>query len=320
MMRFLSQHLILIVLATVPLIASESIKAAEPRVLMIGIDGLRSDALEKANTPNIDKLITAGVYSPATWIHSDRFTKSDTVSGPGWTTYLTGVWADKHGVLDNNFVGRNSAEFPHIFVRMREAKPALRFYSGVDWDPLTQYVASNADVDVLARIQGEDKTKAYSNCDDQLSYSAAGSIASGEIDVAFIYFGAVDETGHKDGFHPSVPSYVSIIEKTDERIGRLLKAIEQRPHRIDEDWLVLVGTDHGGRGTGHGGNRNVAEVCQVPLIVSGPAAAKSLPSRRIESVDLVACAVAHLGISAPSQWGLDGSEEGLVATAQATNE
>jgi membrane-anchored protein YejM (alkaline phosphatase superfamily) len=33
------------------------------RVLVIGIDGTRSDALTAAFTPNIDALINAGVYS-----------------------------------------------------------------------------------------------------------------------------------------------------------------------------------------------------------------------------------------------------------------
>jgi arylsulfatase A-like enzyme len=108
-----------------------------------------------------------------------------------------------------------------------------------------------------------------------------------------------------------------MIEKTDERIGRILTAVDQRPHRRDEDWLILVGTDHGGRGTGHGGNRNVAEVCQVPLIVSGPSAAKALPSRRIETVDLAACAVAHLGIEASAAWELDGSADGLLNSREA---
>ena len=32
------------------------------KVLFIGIDGCRSDALEAANTPNIDQLIENGLY------------------------------------------------------------------------------------------------------------------------------------------------------------------------------------------------------------------------------------------------------------------
>ena len=53
------------------------------RVLFIGIDGCRFDALEKARTPNLDRLRAAGCYSDRTQILGTRYRKSDTVSGPG---------------------------------------------------------------------------------------------------------------------------------------------------------------------------------------------------------------------------------------------
>ena len=39
------------------------IYSQERKVLMIGIDGCRPDALNLANTPNIDSLIDNGAYS-----------------------------------------------------------------------------------------------------------------------------------------------------------------------------------------------------------------------------------------------------------------
>ena len=60
------------------------------RVLVIGIDGVRSDALTAANTPNIDALMSAGVYSP------DALNDDITISGPGWSDILCGVRSDKH--------------------------------------------------------------------------------------------------------------------------------------------------------------------------------------------------------------------------------
>ena len=36
----------------------------EKKVLIIGIDGVRSDAFIQAQTPNIDALIENGIYSP----------------------------------------------------------------------------------------------------------------------------------------------------------------------------------------------------------------------------------------------------------------
>src|SRR6185295_15624785 len=89
--------------------------ADEPKVkkvLYIGIDGTRFDAIEKANTPNLDGLIADGIHSPTCLILGERYRKNDTVSGPGWSSILTGVWADKHGVQNNTFTGMNYGEFP----------------------------------------------------------------------------------------------------------------------------------------------------------------------------------------------------------------
>ncbi|MBK8659915.1 MAG: alkaline phosphatase family protein [Bacteroidetes bacterium] len=61
------------------------------KVLIIGIDGTRSDALQQANVPNLDALIANGLYTYDAW-HCGI-----TVSGPSWSTIMTGVWWNKHG-------------------------------------------------------------------------------------------------------------------------------------------------------------------------------------------------------------------------------
>src|SRR5580765_8521405 len=102
----------------VALLLSAAISFAdEPKVkkvLYIGLDGTRFDAIEKADTPNLDALMKDGIYSDTCLILGDRYQKNDTISGPGWSSILTGVWADKHGVHDNSFLGSHYKEFPHF--------------------------------------------------------------------------------------------------------------------------------------------------------------------------------------------------------------
>ena len=107
--------LTLILVTTVP-ICSQSI-AEDPagRVLVIGIDGLRPDALNAARTPAIDSLIDNGCFSESTKILGERYRKNDTVSGPGWSSFLTGVWADKHGVDNNQFTVKHYDRYPAFF-------------------------------------------------------------------------------------------------------------------------------------------------------------------------------------------------------------
>ena len=83
-------------------------------VLIIGIDGVRSDALTAANTPNLDALISAGVYSP------DALNDDITISGPGWSDILCGVRSDKHLVVDNSFSGSNYDDYPSLFQRIED--------------------------------------------------------------------------------------------------------------------------------------------------------------------------------------------------------
>ena len=45
---------------------------------------------------------------------------------------------------------------------------------------------------------------------------------------------------------------IQAIEIIDGQVGRVLKAIEARSTRGDEEWLIAMTTDHGGEGTSHG--------------------------------------------------------------------
>jgi hypothetical protein len=59
---------------------------------------------------------------------------------------------------------------------------------------------------------------------------------------------------------------INTIESVDAKVGSLMTAIQQRPNYANEDWLILVTSDHGGLGTSHGGNS--IEEQNVPFIAS----------------------------------------------------
>ena len=70
----------------------------KPKVILIGIDGVRTDAFQKAVTPNLDRLKSKGFYTEHMNILSTKEESdgADTLSGPGWASILTGVWPKKH--------------------------------------------------------------------------------------------------------------------------------------------------------------------------------------------------------------------------------
>lgn len=293
--------------------------AKQPKALTIGIDGLRSDAFVAANTPNLDALAANGTFSLATRVTSDAVPQSDTVSGPGWTTFLTGMWADRHGVTDNTFKGRDPKQAPHGFSLAKTVRPELRTASFLDWTPLQQFVTTDADINVVVTPNSKAKAaSAWTISDQSLTLAAEPILQHDDVDWVFVYLGSVDETGHGHGFHPSVPAYVAAIENVDRLVGRLVKSVAQRETIADEDWLFLVSTDHGGEGTGHGGGRENPNVFNVPMIVSGDAAIHDNEVKRQDgdpvaaTVDLVPLALTHLQVPIDAQWQLAGRVDGWI--------
>src|SRR5262245_8964894 len=116
--------------ATFILVAFNSSASQKRKALIIGIDGVRSDALQLANTPNIDSLMAGGLY---TW---DAWHCGITVSGPSWSTIMTGVWWNKHGVSNNNYTGSKFNQYPYFTTRAKELLPNLRCVEVIEWPPL----------------------------------------------------------------------------------------------------------------------------------------------------------------------------------------
>ena len=285
--------------------------AAEPPakyVLVIGVDGLRPDALKKATTPNFDKLSQNGATSYTCQILGTRYRKNDTISGPGWSSFLTGVWADKHGVHDNSFKGKQFGNYPHFFARIKSHYPTYKTAHFVDWAPIDDHVVTHADFhsDYKAHQPSD-----YGAKDKAIATDASNLIAEKDYRVVVTYFGNCDSAGHGKGFHPSVPAYISAIEAVDGHIGKLLTAIESRTNYKQEDWLILLSADHGGKGTGHSNGHNVPEILTIPFIVSGKNVVRGPIKEQVYVVDIPTTALHHLGIAIQPEWKLDGKVIGL---------
>ena len=295
---------------------SRSAVAAEPnppgRVLFIGIDGCRFDALERAETPNLDRLRADGCYSDRTLIQGERYRGSNTVSGPGWSSLLTGVWADKHGVDDNRFHSPKLREFPHFFVHLKSHAPRAKTISIASWPPISEHIVRGADVDEHPSDQD-----LYVPGDRETTALAAKFLLRDDPTAMFVYFGQVDEHGHKFGFSPEAAEYVAAIERVDLHVCEVVAALRKRPGFTAENWLVLVSSDHGGRGKDHGGGRDVPEIMNSFVIVSGAAAERGKIETSTFLVDVPVTALAHLGIELRSERRLDGRPIGLRVAASA---
>ena len=107
---------LLLILMIMQSCSSEKVK----KVLIVGIDGARPDAILEAETPVIDSLMLNGAYSFSA--------KTDTISSSGicWTGMLTGVWNNKHKVVSNAYKNPNTEAYPHFFQRLKEYNQKLK--------------------------------------------------------------------------------------------------------------------------------------------------------------------------------------------------
>lgn len=222
----------------------------ERKVLIIGIDGTRPDALQAANTPNLDAIRDNGYFSP------DALNDDITISGPGWSAILTGVWSDKHLVTGNNFSGNNYAEYPSIFTLAEEIKPDLNTASFCHWSPINDNI-----------IQGAADYSINLGTDALISSESINYLTNDDPDLIFLHFDDVDHAGHSFGFSPNVPEYITAIEEVDALVGPVMTALQNRTNYANENWLILVSTDHGGQGFSHGGTTLEHE--RVFLMASG---------------------------------------------------
>jgi hypothetical protein len=207
------------------------------KVLIIGIDGCRPDALSAADTPNIDNLILNGIYSP------DALNDDITLSGPGWSGILCGVRSDKHGVINNDFSNNNYQNYPSFFKYIKDFDPNLHTVSFCHWGPINDYIL-NEYIDFKLNL----------GSDQEVFTIANNYINLNDPDIIFLHFDEVDYAGHNYGYSPNVSEYVSVIENIDKHVGDLMEAVNNRSLTKDEDWLILVTTDHGGINNSHGGN------------------------------------------------------------------
>lgn len=262
------------------------------KVLIIGIDGCRPDALLAAETTNTDELWKDGAYT------FKARTDDISSSGPAWSAMLIGVWHQKHGVVNNDYENPDLEHYPHFFHRIREEKPELKTYSVANWGPIHKI------------LQDGDATFVSSETNDVLTASKAAAILENEdVDVMFVQLDEVDGAGHRHDYTIESKLYLKAIERSDVQIGTMVSALELRPTFKNENWLIILSSDHGGSDFGHG--KNIPEHTTVFYIASGKSAVKGEIQQDVGVVDVAVTALYHLGIPAKAEWNLDGRVAGL---------
>jgi hypothetical protein len=232
-------------------------RAPRPKAAFIIVDGIPADVIERTATPNLDAIISEGGYTRSyVGGAAGGATESPTVSAVGFMSLITGTWANKHNVRDNE-VAAPDYRYWNIFRIAKEHDPVLTTAVFSTWlDNRTRLIgdglpaAGGVTIDIHAdgyeldteRFPPDDKGDYIREIDAVVGAEAARRIMETGPDLSWVYLQHTDDVGH---FYGDSPEFTAAVELMDERVGTIWTAIRNRRASHDEDWLLVVTTDHG---------------------------------------------------------------------------
>jgi predicted AlkP superfamily pyrophosphatase or phosphodiesterase len=243
-------------------------QAQNKKVLFIIADGIPASELEKASKPGFDAIINKGAYLPC-YVGGEKggLTESPTISAVGYNSLLTGTWTNKHGVVDNAIKNPNY-NYPTIFKVFKEAYPNKKIGVFSTWlDNRTKLVGDGLALTNYLRVDyhrdgyeldtvqfPHDKKAFYIHLiDEKVVAQASQVIKDSAPDLSWVYLEYTDDMGHRYGKSPELDTAISML---DQQMQKIMQAVSYRENNFNEDWLVIITTDHGRdalTGKNHGG-------------------------------------------------------------------
>jgi predicted AlkP superfamily pyrophosphatase or phosphodiesterase len=221
------------------------------KVILIIIDGCRPDGLQRADTPNIDRLIDAGVHT------FTARTVTPSITLPAHFSIFTSNMPYSHNVLTNApGVAPAPSAWSLIDLVKYHGKRTAAFYS---WEQL-RHLSQPGSLDMAVCINSVHEP----DSDMRIAEVAASHLSAHAPDFCFVYLERTDYTGHEQGFMSE--AYVDAIEAADRAVGMLVTCIEG--NGIAKDYHFILHSDHGGNGFHH--QEELPEVMTVPWIAAGP--------------------------------------------------
>ncbi|MBP2268621.1 hypothetical protein J3A64_004085 [Pseudarthrobacter sp. PvP004] len=259
------------------------------KTLVIGLDGAAIAKFGTAGMPNVQGLMDGGMTATSNLFANPM---APTVSGAGWSSIATGVWPDKHNVVDNNFAAPNYGQYPDYLSRLETSQPKASTLVVGTWSPIPQKVfGENVDL----RIAGGN--------DAGTTAKAMEYLANGNPDSTFIHLDEVDGAGHSYGTERE--EYLAALRRVDGQVGEILNAVKNRPGYTSEDWLVVLTSDHGHTPTGGHGGSTAAER-QTFVIAQGKGIESGSIRNDVKITDIAPSVLKHEGITPEAAWNLDG--------------
>ena len=200
-----------------------------------------------------------------------------TVTACGWTSILTGTWMDQHSVEGNTKL--KSPQVRTFITKLAEDYGKKTALYGTHPDLILDTMKEESeyieDHKLTAKIQLCPK-KNEIFVDTQLLKQMKAELANvddNSLDLMFGIFDGTDVFGHSPfgGFTEDRGAYALSIKQVDKWGMDLLEILQSRETYAEEDWLIMIVSDHGGLVRDHWGQsddeRDTYFVTNKPLEV-----------------------------------------------------
>lgn len=265
---------------------SESLRLEPPpadlprvqHVILLVVDGLRTDEIDAQNTPTLFRLVQEG----ASTLEARTVTPHLTL--PAFCSMLSGLTPHQHGIYwDTYDPSRGFLRATTIFDLAREAGLSTAVFAG------------KKKLRHLMRPDRVDRFSVSNRTDRSVMQEAIAYLWKANPNLMLIHLPQVDVVGHLSGW--ASPAQLRAAHGADTQAAALLDSIDKLDLR--DSTVVLFTADHGGSGYHHLGNS--PQETHVPWVLWGG----TIEPRRIEPVSITATAATVLrllGIEVPRDW------------------
>jgi arylsulfatase A-like enzyme len=274
-------------------------------VIVISVDGLRPDAIDRFGATTMQRLMRNGNYS----LRARTILPSITL--PSHTSMLTGVGPEVHGITwnDNLVEEKGRVQLPTILASAREhGLSAAAFVSKGKFN----HLLVPGDVDHFVVPEGDGSWAASRTVREVEEY-----LARNRPNLLFVHLREPDRYGHLFGWMGRI--YGWAVRQSDEAVERILASADDAfgPN----NYTVILTADHGGSGRRH--RTGDLDSQTIPWIVSGRGVAGSGELRDgIRTMDTAATVLWILGLPIPELYQgvpvIEAFERDLL-TARGTN-
>jgi len=248
------------------------------KVILISIDGMRPDGLQKCGNPYLKELEKSCAYK------YKGSSVNPSVTFPCHFSMTHSVTPQRHGILTNTYVPQ-VRPIKGLFELIAENKGVSAFYYG--WEPLR-------DIAMPGTLKLATYINSYSNqsTDTVLTDVCIEQIEKYKPDFAFLYMVDTDEKGgHDNGWMTT--EYLSRISIAIDNVKRVIE-------RFGEEYSVVIMADHGGHDRTHG--TLMEEDMTVPFFFYGKDFTVGEMDREVSLLNIAPTIATLMGLEPDPEW------------------